>query len=93
MLSLVPAANDASHHESENRLSGRLETSAATLYLTESGIVKKDTQSVTVRFEVSFTPSAAGRRSWVEAAAIDDGGNQQGFERVGALEVRRINQP
>ena len=42
---------------------------------------------------MSFKPSAAGRLYRVEAAATDDAGNQQGFEQVGALEVRRINQP
>ena len=67
----------------------QLEAPAATLHLAESGIVASDTASVTLRFEVSFKPSAAGRVYRVEAAASDDAGNQQGFERVGTLEVRR----
>jgi hypothetical protein len=40
---------------------------------------------------VSFKPSAAGRLYRIEAAATDDAGNQQGFERVGTLAVRRGN--
>ena len=50
--------------------------------------MKSSVPSVTLRFQVRFKPSAAGRRYRVEAAADDDAGNQQGFEPVGTLEVR-----
>jgi hypothetical protein len=51
--------------------------------------VKSSVASVTLRLQVRFKPSAAGHRYRVEAAATDDAGNQQGFEQVGTLEVRR----
>ena len=75
-------------HEGRDTLR-RLETSGATLDLAESGIVTSSVPSVTLRLQLRFKPSAAGRRYRVEAAATDDAGNGQGFETVGTLEVRR----
>jgi hypothetical protein len=92
-LSLVHGADDRSGHGSANGRVPRLETSAATLHVAVSGIVNSGTESVTLRFEVSFKSAAAGRVYRVEAAAIDDAGNQQGFEQVGTLEVRRASRP
>ena len=92
-LSLVHAAGGGHGAEAAHGHPRRLETSAATLSLTESGIVKNETLSVTLRVAVSFKPSAAGRVYRVEAAATDDAGNQQGFERVGTLKVRRASRP
>lgn len=63
----------------------------ARLDLKDSGILASNTQTVTLRFDVRFKPSATGRTVRVEAAAKDDAGNQQGFERVGTLRVLRKN--
>jgi len=76
-------------HEGRDRLKGLDTSAAATLDLAESGILTSSVPSVTLRFQVRFKPSAAGRRYRVEAAATDDAGNRQGFEQVGTLEVRR----
>ena len=44
-------------------------------------------QTVTIDFSLSFKPQAAGQTFSVEAFAIDDDGNQQGFESVGTITV------
>ena len=44
-------------------------------------------QTVTIDFSLSFKPEAAGRTFSVEAFAIDDAGNQQGYESVGTIAV------
>jgi hypothetical protein len=42
---------------------------------------------VTIEYSLSFKPQAAGHTFSVEAFAIDDAGNQQGFESVGTITV------
>jgi hypothetical protein len=42
---------------------------------------------VTIEYNLSFKPQAAGRTFNVEVAATDDAGIQQGFEPVGTITV------
>jgi hypothetical protein len=65
----------------------RFETPEATLHLQESTGGGPPGKTATIDFSLSFKPLAAGRTFSVEAFAIDDSGNQQGYESVGTLTV------
>ncbi|HEY6169127.1 MAG TPA: Ig-like domain-containing protein [Verrucomicrobiae bacterium] len=69
----------------------RFETELATVYLEKCDSLGSGPtgQSVIVSYSISFKPLAAGRSFNIEAFATDDLGNEQGFEPVGAVAVRR----
>ena len=67
----------------------RLESSWATLHLDESSVVGPPGKDVTLNLRISFKPRSAGHVFQVEAFATDDNGNQQGFDPVGTVTVRR----
>jgi hypothetical protein len=68
---------------------GRLETSAASVYLAGSSVIGSGPTgpSVTLNLDLSFKPQAGGRTYRVEVFATDDLGHQQGFEPVGTITV------
>jgi hypothetical protein len=70
---------------------GTLETSAAALHLAKSSAVGSGPTgpSVTLTYGLSFKPPAKGRTYHVEVFATDDGGTQQGWDKLGTLEVRK----
>jgi hypothetical protein len=74
---------------------GTLETSAAALHLAKSSAVGSGPTgpSVTLTYALSFKPPAKGRTYQVEVFATDDGGTQQGWEKVGTLKVRKGGRP
>jgi hypothetical protein len=65
----------------------QFETSVATLSLQQSTGGGPPGQTVTIEYNLSFKPQAAGRMFNVEVAATDDAGIQQGFEPVGTITV------
>jgi len=70
---------------------GTLETSAAALHLAKSSAVGSGPTgpSVTLTYGLSFKPPAKGRTYQVEVFATDDGGTQQGWDKLGTLQVRK----
>jgi hypothetical protein len=67
----------------------RFESNSATMYLEDSVVQGSGPTgpNVTLTYNLSFKPQAAGRTFRVEAFATDDSGRQQGFETVGTLTV------
>jgi len=72
---------------------GNLETSAATLYLNQTGFTPNvpDPSSVTLTLNLGFKPMAAGRTYLVEVIAQDMLGHDQGPEAAGTLQVQKTN--
>jgi hypothetical protein len=67
----------------------RFQTNAATMYLADSPVQGSGPTgpSVTLTYNLSFKPNAAGRTFRVEVFATDDFGNHQGFDPVGTVTV------
>lgn len=66
-----------------------LKTAGARLYMAQSSVVASGptSPSVTLNFDVSFEPPAAGRVFTIELFATDDLGHRQGFDPGGSLTV------
>lgn len=87
VFSLLNSAADKFLNIAEAGSPARLETPVADLHLDGSTGGGLPGQTVTIDFSLSFKPQAAGQTFSVEAFAIDDEGNQQGFESVGTITV------
>ena len=70
---------------------GTLETSDAVLDLAKSSAIGTGPTgpSVTLTYGLRFKPPAKGRTYQVEVFATDDGGTQQGWEKLATLTVRK----
>jgi hypothetical protein len=68
----------------------RFDSNAATMYVEHSSVQGSGPTgpSVVLTYSLSFKPRAAGRTFRVEAFAIDDFGNQQGFDVVGTVSIQ-----
>ena len=86
-FSLLNSAADKFLNIAEAGSPARLESPLTTLHLKKSTGGGLPGQTVTIDFSLSFKPQAAGQTFSVEAFAIDDDGNQQGFESVGSIAV------
>ncbi len=88
-LGLVDAATGEVAHSGSPGENNRLQTSEATVYLAKSLVQGSGPtgRSVTLILSLSFKPSAAGRAYPVEARAVDNTGNEHGFEPAGTLTV------
>jgi hypothetical protein len=65
----------------------RLESNAATLYLSDTSVDGPPGNRVTLRLALSFKPSAAGHTYDFLVLATDDAGETQGFHRAGSVTV------